>query len=158
MWRAQIFEKMTTFVHMAIRITLLEQYDARLVEAFARLIPQLSSTAPLPDERRLRAIIESPASRLLVAEDEASGEIVGTLTLALYEIPTSRKAWIEDVVTDESVRGQGVGRALVERAIELARSLGVDSLNLTSRPFRIAARRLYAKCGFSEVDTTVFRL
>ena len=143
---------------MAIRITNLQQYDARLVEAFARLIPQLSATAPLPDEHRLRALVESPTTHLLIAEDEASGEIVGTLTLVLYEIPTCRKAWIEDVVTDESVRGQGVGRALVERAIELARSLGVGSLNLTSRPSRVAARKLYAKCGFGEVDTTVFRL
>lgn len=143
---------------MAIRITDLRTYDARLVEAFARLVPQLSASAQLPDEAHLRSLVESDTTHLLIAEDEASGAIVGTLTLVLYNIPTSRKAWIEDVVADESVRGQGVGHALVERALSIARAVGVDSVNLTSRPSRIAARQLYARCGFKEVDTTLFRL
>ena len=80
------------------------------------------------------------------------------LTLVLFDIPTYCKAWIEDVITDSNYRGQGIGRALVERAIEMAKELGADSVNLTSRPSREVARALYRKVGFEEVPTTVFRL
>ena len=142
---------------MAIRIIDLQNYDERLPEAFARLVPQLSATAPIPDEQRLRNLVESPTTHLLIAEDDTTNEIVGTLTLVLFEIPTYRKAWIEDVITDEASRGRGVGRALVERAMETAREERADGIYLTSRASRVVARALYRKCGFEIVDTTLFR-
>ena len=143
---------------MAIQITDLQSYDARLEEAFARLVPQLSTTAPCPDEQRLRHLVEDNRTHLLIAEDDATGEIVGTLTILFYEIPTCRKAWIEDVITDEAYRGHGIGRALVERALQIAREGQADGVYLTSRASRIAARALYQKCGFGVVDTTLFKL
>lgn len=90
-----------------------------------------------------------------VAED---GTIAGITTLIITEIPTSCKAWTEDVVVDEKYRGQGIGRALVTRAVEMARECGAEQIMLTSNPSRTAARKLYAECGFSEVETTLFRL
>src|ERR1700683_2027097 len=66
-----------------------------LVEAFARLVPQLSSSSPAPDRAELAQIVDSPASVLLVARDP-EGTIVGSLTLALFRVPTGVRAWIED--------------------------------------------------------------
>ncbi len=142
---------------MSIRITEIEHYDESLLQAFERLAPQLSDDAPMPTAERLQRIIESPTTHLLAATDD-NGNIAGVLTLVFYDIPTYCKAWIEDVITDSEYRGQGIGRALVERALEIARERGADNVNLTSRPSRKVARVLYRKVGFEEVPTTVFRL
>ncbi len=80
-----------------------------LVAAFARLVPQLSRSSPVPDEEELAEIVASPATVLLVARD-GDDTIVGSLTLALFRIPTGMRAWIEDVVVDETARGRGSGR------------------------------------------------
>ncbi|HJL75690.1 MAG TPA: GNAT family N-acetyltransferase, partial [Acidimicrobiales bacterium] len=111
--------------------------DDDLIGAMARLIPQLSRSNPAPDAAALREIVSSGASVLLVAEDD--GVIVGSLTLVLFRIPTGFRAWIEDVVVDESVRGRGVGEALNLAALDRARAAGASTVDLTSRPSREAA-------------------
>jgi ribosomal protein S18 acetylase RimI-like enzyme len=126
-----------------------------LVAAFARLVPQLSRSSPVPGEAELAEIVASPATVLLVARQ--AGAIVGSLTLVLFRIPTGVRAWIEDVVVDESARGQGVGEALSRRAIDLAASAGARTVDLTSRPSREAANRLYRRIGFEQRDTNVYR-
>lgn len=128
-----------------------------LVEAFGRLIPQLSSSTPPPGREELRAIVESPASILLLAVDAGSGAILGSLTLAWFRIPTGVRAWIEDVVVDGEARGRGVGEALNREALERARELGARTVDLTSRPSREAANRLYQRIGFIARDTNVYR-
>lgn len=109
----------------------------QLVEAFARLLPQLSSSAEVPTKGYVAQMIENPYTHLLVAEED--GVIVGTLSLVVVEIPTGRKAWIEDVITDSAFRGRGIGQALVERAKSIAEELGAEKLLLTSNPSRRAA-------------------
>jgi ribosomal protein S18 acetylase RimI-like enzyme len=126
-----------------------------LMVAFARLIPQLSSSNPPPTREQVAEMVESEASTLLIAEHE--GEIVGTLTLVMFRIPTGVRAWIEDVVVDESARGLGVGRALNEMALERARTAGATTVDLTSRPSREAANRLYQRIGFVPRSTNVYR-
>lgn len=125
--------------------------------AFARLVPQLSRSSPPPTEAELVEMVASPATVVLVARD-GGGEIVGTLTLALFRIPTGLRAWIEDVVVDEGVRGGGVGEALTRAALERATAAGARSVDLTSRPSREAANRLYRRLGFERRDTNVYRL
>ena len=110
--------------------------------------PQLSRTAPPPSSEEIQAIIESPATILLVATDDETGEIVGTLTLCVFRIPTGVRAWIEDVITDDAARGRGVGEALSRFAVDKAAELGAVSVDLTSRPSREAANRLYQRIGF----------
>jgi ribosomal protein S18 acetylase RimI-like enzyme len=127
-----------------------------LREAFDRLTPQLSSSNPPPSDDALRAIIASPASLLLLARDDA-GSILGSLTLVVFPIPTGIRAWIEDVVVDEAARGQGVGEALNRAALERARAEGARTVDLTSRPSREAANRLYQRLGFVERSTNVYR-
>jgi ribosomal protein S18 acetylase RimI-like enzyme len=131
--------------------------DDELVRAFERLIPQLSSSNPPPTADQLRAIVQSPATQLLVARDDATGEIIGSLTLALFRIPTAMRAWIEDVVVDDAARGRGVGQALNRFALERARAAGATTVDLTSRPSREAANRLYQRLGFEPRETNVYR-
>lgn len=140
-----------------IHTTEVIEVDDELVAAFDRLTPQLSSSSPAPDADALAAIVASPATVLFAARDVDSGEIVGTLTLALFRIPTGLRAWIEDVVVDEKVRGQGVGDALSVTAIERARREGAKTVDLTSRPSREAANRLYKRVGFEQRETNVYR-
>jgi ribosomal protein S18 acetylase RimI-like enzyme len=129
-----------------------------LVAAFERLIPQLSSSNPAPTETELAAICESEASVLLLAVDrEAEDRILGSLTLAWFRIPTGVRAWIEDVVVDEAARGHGVGELLNRAALDRARELGAKTVDLTSRPSREAANRLYQRIGFVARDTNVYR-
>jgi ribosomal protein S18 acetylase RimI-like enzyme len=127
-----------------------------LVAAMDRLVPQLSRSNPPPTEAELDEIVRSPATVLFVAEDD-DGTILGSLTLALFRIPTAMRAWIEDVVVDESARGQGVGEALNRAALARAREAGAKTVDLTSRPSREAANRLYRRIGFHQRDTNVYR-
>jgi ribosomal protein S18 acetylase RimI-like enzyme len=128
-----------------------------LVEAFERLVPQLSSSSPAPTRERLAEIVSSAACSLFVARDSSSGDIVGTLTLVVFRIPTGVRAWIEDVVVDVEARGRGAGEALSRAALARAAELGARTVDLTSRPFREAANRLYRRLGFVQRETNVYR-
>lgn len=130
--------------------------DDELVEAMAALIPQLSSSSPTPTEAELQEIVSSDASHLLLARD-GDGVIHGSMTLVVFRIPTGVRAWVEDVVVDSEARGQGVGDALNRRALELAEELGAKTVDLTSRPSREAANRLYQRLGFVARETNVYR-
>ncbi len=139
----------------SVRIERAERVDDELVDAFERLIPQLSSSSPAPSAEQLRELVSSPDTVLFLAR--VDGRILGSLTLAFYRIPTGLKAWIEDVVVDGEARGHGVGAELNLAAIVEARARGAKDVNLTSRPSRGAANRLYERIGFHARDTNVYR-
>ncbi len=130
--------------------------DNELFEAMTTLVPQLSRSAPPPTFAQLDDIATSPATVLFVARD-GDRRIVGSLTLALFRLPTGVRAWIEDVVVDQVGRGGGIGSALVNAAIEAAREAGARTVDLTSRPDREAANRLYQRLGFVQRQTNVYR-
>jgi ribosomal protein S18 acetylase RimI-like enzyme len=140
---------------MTVEVVAASEVDDELVTGFATLIPQLSSSSPPPTAQQLEEIVASPDSVLFLAR--LDGYLVGTLTLAFYRIPTGLKAWIEDVVVDETARGQGVGEALNREAIEEARRRGAKNVSLTSRASRQAANRLYQRLGFEPYDTNIYR-
>lgn len=141
---------------MGITVGIAADVTDELVEAFVRLTPQLSSSSPPPDRTQLAEIVASPATQLLLARDDQA-TIVGSLTLVLFRIPTGVRAWIEDVVVDGAARGQGVGEALNRYAIDVAAERGARSVDLTSRPSREAANRLYQRLGFEPRETNVYR-
>ncbi len=136
-----------------------EVVDDELVAAFDRLVPQLSSSSPPPSRSQLGEMVDNPQTVLFVARlaPASGGEIVGSLTLAFYRIPTGLKAWIEDVVVAESARGLGIGVALSEAALDEARRRDAKDVNLSSRPAREAANRLYLRLGFHVRDTNMYR-
>jgi ribosomal protein S18 acetylase RimI-like enzyme len=129
----------------------------------------MSRSARLPSGLEIDEIVSSRATTLLLASDDGSesdeadevgerdGAIVGMLTLVTFRLPTGVRAWIEDVVVDTGARGRGVGEALTQAAIELAADRGAQTVDLTSRPSREAANRLYRRMGFEQRETNVYR-
>lgn len=140
---------------MSVEVAVVREADDEMVEAFARLLPQLSSSAAPLDHDSLQRVLAADASTVLVAR--VDGRVVGTLTLVMFPLPTGLRAWIEDVVVDEAARGYGVGAALTEEALRLADAARVRTVDLTSRPSRQAANRLYERLGFQVRDSRVFR-
>lgn len=140
---------------MAMRIVEVTRYTDAALTALNRLLPQLSSSVPPLSRGDLEAIVRSNSSYLFLAEIE--GEYWGTLTLTTYNIPTGLKARIDDVVVDEKRRGGGIGRALIEHALDRVKRLGAAAVDLSSRPDREAANALYRKMGFELRETNVYR-
>lgn len=130
--------------------------DESLLAAVNALLPQLSGSARPLTRGELEAIVASDATRLLLAIDE--GDICGMLSLVVFRIPTGIRSWVEDVVVAEAGRGKGTGKALLDAAIELAGELGAKTVDLTSRPSREAANRLYRRAGFALRETNVYRI
>ncbi len=140
---------------MNVKIEAVTEASSDLLEGLNRLLPQLSTTASPLTMSDLEWMVRSDAVTLYVARHD--GRIVGTLTLAIFAIPTGQRAWIEDVVVDEATRGLGVGELLTMEAVDEARRRGARSIDLTSRPTREAANALYRKLGFTSRDTNIYR-
>jgi GNAT superfamily N-acetyltransferase len=140
---------------MTVEISPLESVTSEVLEAFDRLLPQLSASAKPIGAAELEELLGWQGTTVLLAR--VDGRIVGTLTLVLFPIPTGLRAWVEDVVVDSSARGNGVGAALSMHAIGLARAAGARTVDLTSRPSRVAAHRLYEGVGFGVRDSRLYR-
>lgn len=134
----------------------LVEINDTVLEAFERLIPQLSANAEIPTRKELEAILAFKNTLLFIAEDNK--EIQGMLTLIFNKIPTGDKVWIEDVVVDSNARGVGIGQQLVQFAINYVSDKKISAINLTSSPDRISANKLYQKLGFEKRETNVYRL
>lgn len=139
-----------------IRVEIAREADQELVDAFARMLPQLSSTAEALDLTALDRILACDANTMLIARSD--GAILGTLTLVMFPAPAGLRARIEDVIVDHAARGQGVAGLLIREAIRLAREAGARTVDLTSRPDRAAANRLYERQGFRQRESTVYRV
>lgn len=131
------------------------KFSSEYVDVLQKLLPQLSRSAAPPSAALTRQIIESDSSRLLIAKEDEL--ILGMLTIVIFPIPSGVRAWIEDVVVDEAGRGKGVGEALNQHALKLAKDEGARTVDLTSRPSREAANRLYQRIGFVPRETNIYR-
>ncbi len=140
---------------MSVEVTVATSASPELRDALNRLVPQLSSSAkPLSDADVVRMTTDHDVVLFVAKNDDV---IVGTLTLVVFAIPSGQRAWIEDVIVDADARGLGIGAALTNAAIEEGRRRGVRTIDLTSRPSREAANKLYQKLGFEIRDTNVYR-
>ncbi len=129
--------------------------DDDLCAAVSVLVPQLSRSSPPPTREQLERIVADPGNILFLARD--GSRVVGMLTLVVFRIPTAVRAWIEDVVVDEGSRGTGVAAELVQAALDRADAEGARTVDLTSRPDREVANRLYVRLGFERRETNVYR-
>lgn len=140
---------------MDVRVEIAREASQELVDAFGQLLPQLSSTAKPLDYEAVDRMVTCDANTVLVAR--TSDEIVGTLTLVLLSLPSGLRARVEDVVVDSVARGRGVAGLLTQEALRIAREAGARTVDLTSRPDRAAANRLYERLGFDARQSTVYR-
>jgi ribosomal protein S18 acetylase RimI-like enzyme len=138
-----------------VSVEVLREVTDEVVEAFGVLLPQLSRSAPPADREVLEGVLSSAANTLLIARSD--GKIAGTLTLVMFPIPTGLRAWIEDVIVDQAARGQGIGQVLTIEALRIAEKAGARTVDLTSRPSREAAGRLYERVGFQSRSTRMYR-
>lgn len=129
--------------------------SAELTAAVGRLVGQLSAAAQAPTVDELRELVDSPATRLLVARDEYD-RVDGLLTLALYRIPTGLRAWVEDVVVDERARRKGVAETLIMEALRLAKGAGATTVEIATRD-NGAPERLFRRLGFKQQKTGIYR-
>jgi ribosomal protein S18 acetylase RimI-like enzyme len=136
-----------------VTIEVADRATPEVLNGLNRILPQLSSSAPPLTLEQLDDICVNDT--VFIARD--NGVIVGSLTLVIFRLPTGLRAWIEDVVVDEAARGKGVGEKLNKAAIKATFDSGARTLDLTSRPSREAANRLYQKLGFKARETNVYR-
>ena len=139
-----------------VRIETVTEATAEVHAALAHLLPQLNDKLPVPTMERIEALVADPAVTLLLAKD--GDEVVGTTTVIVYTTPFWIKARLDEVVVDEAARGKGVGAALVNAALDVAREKGAQVAELQSGVQREAANRLYPRMGFKPRETNVYRL
>lgn len=134
----------------------IKTYSPEYHEAMQRFLNQLTTSPMVLTESMFHQLLDSENSHLFfIIKDE---QIAGMLTVGIYHSPTGGKAWIEDVVVDETFRGQGLSKVLVAHAIEFVKSQQIPLLMLTSNPKRIAANKLYQAMGFERKETNVYRM
>jgi ribosomal protein S18 acetylase RimI-like enzyme len=138
-----------------MKINEINEVTPILVEAFQKLIPQLSTSATIPNENDLKKIINASGTTMFVAEEQ--DKILGSLTLLIFQVPDGIRASIQSVVVDEDARGKGIGRSLCEAAIKKSQEEGAITIDLTTSSKREAANRLYQKLGFKKRETNVYR-
>jgi len=139
-----------------VKVEIFDGPASELATALDGLVPQLSKSNPPPALDEVEELLASDAITQFVARDD-DGRIIGVATLAVFPIPTARRAWIEDVIVDEALNGRGIGAALTKAMIDRARARGCKTIELTSRPSREAANHLYRKLGFTVRETNVYR-
>lgn len=140
---------------MDVQVEIAREATGELVDAFGRLLPQLSSTAEPLDRAAVERMVSCATNTVLVAR--AEGTVVGTLTLVMSPVPSGLRGRVEDVVVDSAARGRGIAALLIDEALRVAREAGARTVDLTSRPDRAAANRLYERLGFRVRESTVYR-
>ena len=138
-----------------LRIEVAKQASPALLRAVTSLLPQLTSSGRTMTAAELNTMMASPVATLLIAKDE--DEIIGMISLAIVQMPTGLRSYLEDLVIDSSYRRRGAAMMLVQAAIDLAREAGARTLDMTSRPSRAGAILLYERVGFRRRDTNAFR-
>jgi GNAT superfamily N-acetyltransferase len=132
-------------------------FDSKILETINKFIIQLTLHKKQVNHSHVEDIISDKNSHLFFAIND-QGEYFGMITVGFYLSPTGKKAWIEDVVVDDSHRGKGIGKNLVEFAIQFAKEQNAETLMLTSNPTRIIANQLYQRLGFQQKETNVYLL
>lgn len=135
-----------------------EFHNDELHSAVNSLVKQLNEDADPITHDDFKSIIESPTTYLFLAKEKNTQKIVGMITLVSYRIPYKLKGMLEDLVVDTSYRKRGIGEMLLNHALAKAKELKISSVDLTSRPERESANRLYQKLGFEKRDTNVYRV
>eukprot|EP01056_Protomagalhaensia_sp_Gyna25_P000547 Protomagalhaensia_sp_Gyna_25__546@NODE_1257_length_2013_cov_191_559777_g1001_i0_p2_GENE_NODE_1257_length_2013_cov_191_559777_g1001_i0NODE_1257_length_2013_cov_191_559777_g1001_i0_p2_ORF_typecomplete_len146_score27_34Acetyltransf_1/PF00583_25/7e15Acetyltransf_10/PF13673_7/2_7e13Acetyltransf_7/PF13508_7/1_3e09Acetyltransf_4/PF13420_7/1_2e08Acetyltransf_9/PF13527_7/4_7e08GNAT_acetyltran/PF12746_7/1_9e05Acetyltransf_3/PF13302_7/2_4e05Acetyltransf_CG/PF14542_6/0_00022PanZ/PF12568_8/0_0003FR47/PF08445 len=139
-------------VHLEIVTEATEEVVRALQSLLPQLMPDASTSVSI-----LREALRSEYYTLIVLRD-GDQRIIGMTSLAVYQLPSVRKAWIEEVIVDSAQRGKGYGRLLVEGALTEAKKKGIEKVDLTSSHHRIPAHKMYRAMAFHQREAYVFRM
>ena len=128
--------------------------EAQVQDVIA-LMGELDPTITVTEEMVKRTVEAEGTHFIAVTAEE---HIIGCASLCVFESPTGRKASVEDVVVASAFRGQHIGKQLMQHIIEYAKTLAPINLQLTSRPERVAANKLYHSLGFQKRETNAYRM
>ena len=140
---------------VTVRLARPEEYDAVADLTIDGYIGE--GYTPREREPGLRDVAARAAtSELLIAIDEASGEVLGAVSLVpnggpFAQISGADEAEFRLLAVSADARGRGIGRALVQECIDRARGHGRSRLVLWSQPTMAAAHRLYKALGFERL-------
>ncbi|MFA6160437.1 MAG: GNAT family N-acetyltransferase [Parcubacteria group bacterium] len=118
------------------------------------LLTQLSTNSKIATHDHISNVMKNGA--IFTARNE--GVLVGMATLTFIYKPTAFFGTTEDVVVDEKFRSQGIAKSLMNQMILKAKEIGMDRIDLTSKPTREKANAFYSSIGFEKRDTNVYRL
>lgn len=141
---------------MKIKIEQLTSFHSGITQMINDLLMQLNPDSKTLGDNDIKEIIKGESNYFFVAREPFDNRIVGMLTLIIYRIPFSKKAWLEDIVVDENYRKKGIATKLIDYAVVAAKNQGVSSLNLTSQSKKEDANRLYQHLGFEKRDTNLY--
>lgn len=131
--------------------TVTESQVKEIIQLMYELDPSINVTAEM-----VRRAVEADNTHFFAVMGEE--HIIGCASLCVFDSPTGRKASIEDVVVASAYRGKHLGKQLMQHVIEYAKTLAPISLQLTSRPERAEANRLYQSLGFQRRETNAYRM
>lgn len=142
-----------------MKITKLEKYTPETADQIRKLLIQLSRSGKdrgeIPQEW-FDELITSPYHDMLIAVED--DKIIGIATLSIHMGPIIRKnAYLEDFVTDQTVRGKGIGSALWDAMLDWAKEKGCNNLEFTCGNGREASQQFYKNHGATIYDTNFFR-
>lgn len=138
-----------------MRITELNTITDAQVQEVIGLMGELDPTIEVTAEM-VRRTVEAPGTHFIAVTAEE--HIIGCASLCVFDSPTGRKASVEDVVVSSAYRGQHIGKQLMQHVIDYAKTLAPINLQLTSRPERVAANKLYQSLGFQKRETNAYRM
>lgn len=142
-----------------MKITKLDKYTPEAADQIRKLLIQLSRSGKdrgeIPQEW-FDELIASPYHDMLIAVED--NKIIGIATLSIHMGPIIRKnAYLEDFVTDQTVRGKGIGSALWDAMLDWAKEKGCHNLEFTCGNGREASQQFYKNHGATIYDTNFFR-
>lgn len=142
-----------------MKIAKLDKYTPEAADQIRKLLIQLSRSGKdrgeIPQEW-FDELITSPYHDMLIAVED--DKIIGIATLSIHMGPIIRKnAYLEDFVTDQTVRGKGIGSALWDAMLDWAKEKGCNNLEFTCGNGREASQQFYKNHGATIYDTNFFR-
>lgn len=138
-----------------IMIEELTSYSSQDLRGIDILMHELSFKSFCSESLLKNALNDSNVHIFVIRED---GHIIATGTLCVKHTLEFAIADIESVVVSSKYRGRGYGKELMDAMIDMAKSLNVHHIQLTSNPKRVAANQLYQDIGFERYDTNCYKM
>ncbi len=141
------------------KVKILKKAAKSVLSQLNYLTSQLSLTATAPKPTSL-----SYLKKMLSQKDfyllaiRSKGVIAASLIVYLTKIPTGIIAEVEDLIVDAPYRAWGLGRILIEKAIDIAQKKRAKHISLRTNPKRVDANKMYQSMGFMKVETNFYRI